>query len=354
MIWVLAIIVVVSVITLLLGIWLGRTYCKPLPNFKERAKEHWERRKNQIDSELTQYEIAERERVRLNLTQLYNDMHDRQLKHKDFMADMALSEATERNRVSGIFIELDTKINQKRDQIAALERERAQLVKTSKEYEQNLVSTKLRIIKNYKYAKDAELRQLQDEYTELMEETTSAINLVKAKLAEWSNAERIAYEERMSREEVAKLNRLGLSDLSISEIVELHSACSKMRLANPVPLYKAIYEIYFRGPVKELGIKLNAAGVCGIYKITNVVNGKVYVGQSVDIAERWKQHIKRGTKCEVGTLAGAGLYEAMFTEGVWNFSFQVLEECEKDQLTAREKFWISHYQSNEIGYNKKV
>lgn len=224
--------------------------------------------------------------MRLNLTQLYNDMHDRQLKHKDFMADMALSEATERNRVSGIFIELDTKINQKRDQIAALERERAQLVKTSKEYEQNLVSTKLRIIKNYKYAKDTELRQLQDEYAELMEETTSAINLVKAKLAEWSNAERIAYEERMSREEVAKLNRLGLSDLSISEIVELHSACSKMRLANPVPLYKAIYEIYFRGPVKELGIKLNAVGVCGIYKITNVENGKVYVGQSVDIAER--------------------------------------------------------------------
>jgi hypothetical protein len=59
-----------------------------------------------------------------------------------------------------------------------------------------------------------------------------------------------------------------------------------MKLANPVPLYKAIYEIYFRGPVKELGVKLNAAGVCGIYKITNVVNGKVYVGQSVDIAER--------------------------------------------------------------------
>ena len=56
----------------------------------------------------------------------------------------------------------------------------------------------------------------------------------------------------------------------------------------------------------------------------------------------------------MGTLAGAGLYEAMFTEGIWNFSFQVLEVCEKDQLNAREKFWISHYQSNEIGYNKKI
>ena len=40
----------------------------------------------------------------------------------------------------------------------------------------------------------------------------------------------------------------------------------------------------------------------------------------------------------MGTLAGAGLYEAMFEKGVWNFSFQVLEECEKDQLNTREKF----------------
>lgn len=59
-----------------------------------------------------------------------------------------------------------------------------------------------------------------------------------------------------------------------------------MRLANPTPLYKAIYEIYFRGPVKDLGVRLNAVGVCGIYKITNTVSGKTYIGQSVNIAER--------------------------------------------------------------------
>ena len=213
-------------------------------------------------------------------------MHDRQLKHKDFMSDMALSEAAERNRVSGIFIELDTKIKQKRDQIASLERERNGLVTTLKEYEKTATLTKKRILQKARFERDSELAELNATYQELMEETTSAINLIKARLEEWSNAERIAYEERMSREETAKLNRLALSDLSISEIVELHSACSKMKLANPVPLYKAIYEIYFRGPVKELGVKLNAAGVCGIFKIMNVVNGKVYVGQSVDIAER--------------------------------------------------------------------
>lgn len=115
---------------------------------------------------------------------------------------------------------------------------------------------------------------------------------------------------------MAKRNRLALSDRSIEELRELYEACGKLRLTNPTPLYKAIYELYLRGVVKELGVKLGAVGICGIYKITNVVDGKVYVGQSVDIAERWKQHIKRGSKCEVGTLAGAGLYEAMFENGV--------------------------------------
>jgi group I intron endonuclease len=111
-----------------------------------------------------------------------------------------------------------------------------------------------------------------------------------------------------------------------------------LRLSNPVPLYKAIYEIYLRGVVKDLGVRLDVVGKCGIYKITNVVSGKVYVGQSVDVAERWKQHIKRGTKCDVGTLSGAGLYEAMWEDGIWNFSFCLLEECERSELNTHEKF----------------
>lgn len=111
-------------------------------------------------------------------------MHDRQLKHKDFMADMALSEATERNRVSGIFIELDTKMSQKRDQIASLERERNNLVKTLEEYEKTATLTKKRILQKAKYERESQLAELNATYQELMDETTSAINLVKAKLAE--------------------------------------------------------------------------------------------------------------------------------------------------------------------------
>ena len=348
--------IIISIIAAFLSWLITYLVCRPESSEldeieKERLREQLAK---QLEEKLRQIEKEKLLEIQTKVSEFQKQANEAMIKHKDFMSDMALSEAVERNRVSGIFIELDTKIKQKRDQITSLERERNSLVKTLEEYEKTAILTKKRILQKAKFERDSELAELNATYQELMEETTSAINLIKARLEEWSNAERIAYEERMSREEVAKLNRLALSDLSISEIVELHSACSKMKLANPVPLYKAIYETYFRGPVKELGVKLNAAGVCGIYKITNVANGKVYVGQSVDIAERWKQHIKRGTKCEVGTLAGAGLYEAMFTEGVWNFSFQILEVCAKEDLNAREKFWIAHYQSNEIGYNKKL
>ena len=80
---------------------------------------------------------------------------------------------------------------------------------------------------------------------------------------------------------------------------------------------------------------------CGIYKITNLISNQAYIGQSVDIASRFKQHIK----CGLGIDAPASnkLYKSMIEDGVWNFSFELLEECSKDKLNERESFWIDLY-----------
>lgn len=231
-----------------------------------------------------------------------------------------------------------------------LEQKRAEL----SGYEEMVIKTKIRILQKVKAERELELAKMNNEYAERIREVTEAISVIQEKLNEWSGMERAAYEERVGREANEERGKLALGSRIIEELRELYGACEKLKLANPTPLYKAIYELYFRGPVKELGVSLGAVGKCGIYKVTNVVNGKVYVGQSVDIAERWKQHIKRGVRCDVGTLSGAGLYEAMWEDGIWNFSFCILEECDRSILNRREKAWIEQFQSNEIGYNKRT
>jgi group I intron endonuclease len=65
--------------------------------------------------------------------------------------------------------------------------------------------------------------------------------------------------------------------------------------------------------------------IMGIYKITNLDNGMCYIGQSVDVADRWRQHVKRGVGAEPVTQNK--LYPAMKSIGVENFMFELVEEC---------------------------
>ena len=93
----------------------------------------------------------------------------------------------------------------------------------------------------------------------------------------------------------------------------------------------------------------------GIYKITNKINGKAYIGQSHNIEERWKQHKLRSFSLGYSEYNSC-LHKAIRKYGLENFSFEVLEECEPEQLNEREIYWIDYYQtfsSNlDKGYNQ--
>lgn len=90
--------------------------------------------------------------------------------------------------------------------------------------------------------------------------------------------------------------------------------------------------------IDELG-----SGHCGIYLITNTINNKQYVGQSVDILKRWIQHEFSDSKKE--------LYEDIKKYGLINFTFQVLEECNPRLLDEHEYFWINELDTYDNGYN---
>lgn len=90
--------------------------------------------------------------------------------------------------------------------------------------------------------------------------------------------------------------------------------------------------------------------ICGIYKITNLINKKKYIGKSIDIERRFREH---KSKSEWRRTPRKPLYLAFQKYGLESFSFEVLEECDKSVLNKRERYWIKYYQTNnrELGYN---
>ncbi len=89
----------------------------------------------------------------------------------------------------------------------------------------------------------------------------------------------------------------------------------------------------------------------GIYKQENKLNGKIYIGQSVNIQKRYQQHLYDAlNRCEEGT----GVDFAIKKYGIENFDFDIVEECPVDKLDEREQQWIAYYDSYNNGYNRTI
>lgn len=79
----------------------------------------------------------------------------------------------------------------------------------------------------------------------------------------------------------------------------------------------------------------------GIYKIENLLSGEVYIGQSTNIEQRFKEHIYHSSSY---------IDENISEIGVENFNFQILEICSENDLDEREEFYIDFYKSNVPGF----
>lgn len=91
-----------------------------------------------------------------------------------------------------------------------------------------------------------------------------------------------------------------------------------------------------------------------IYKITNLINGKCYIGQTSKYYQlRWNEH----KKCAFNNNRLAydyPLYKAFRKYGIVNFKFEVIEECEIEELDDKEIFYIEKYNSFHNGYNQTL
>ena len=169
---------------------------------------------------------------------------------------------------------------------------------------------------------------------------------VKLKIDASVEAAKRAEEIRIS----AQFYKLNLSEEDIEEIHHLRTVIPFLR--NQEPLNKVIWKVYYEKPTSDLIGRVIGSGIhTGIYKITNLENDMCYIGQAANVADRWKQHIKRGIGADAPTRNK--LYPAMLAIGVENFSFEIIEECSREMLDAREDYWQEFFKAKEFGYSIK-
>lgn len=183
--------------------------------------------------------------------------------------------------------------------------------------------------------KKNELKKVQDELADLVQKLNSAVEANK-------RAEEIKQKQ--------DFYRLQLTAIDLDEIKRLREVEPYLR--EKEPLNKVIWKVYYEKPYTDLIGRVVGTGIhTGIYKITNIENQMCYVGQAVNIADRWKQHIKRGIGAEAPTRNK--LYPAMLEVGVENFTFEIVEECDKSKLNEREDYWQEFFHAKDFGYSIK-
>lgn len=218
----------------------------------------------------------------------------------------------------------------------------------------------MRVAEDYR-AREAEYEQeyltvLSDTsqaFTETIQQYKSEIFELTTKLTQLRSAVNAAVEaaKRRAEEETQRdFYRLQLSDTDVAEIRKLREVLPYLR--DKEPLNKVIYKVYYEKPYTDLIGRVLGAGVkTGIYKITNMDNEMCYIGQAVNVADRWKQHIKRGVGAESATRNK--LYPVMYELGPENFTFELVEECSRALLDEREDYWQEYFKAKEFGYSIK-
>lgn len=215
-------------------------------------------------------------------------------------------------------------------------------------------------------AHEARMESLNIEYAAViadLQDTTRQelkdYKMVKTELAKAQGAiqdlqaKQLAYIQTKQREEEMKTKqdyyRLMLLEEDQQDVKFLREVQTHIQRKDSID--KIIWEVYYKPAFDTLASHVfSSVGErkCGIYRITCLTNDKAYIGQSVDIRDRWKQHIKMAL---AHTSTSNKLYQEMKQQGIENFTFEIVEEVARPQLNEREVYWIDFYKTRDWGLN---
>ena len=275
-------------------------------------------------------------------------------KLQDEFAHLQLELTLLRNQKEEVLNSIKALEQQAKDAGQKMLEQNYELAETSFEHQAELMATKFQ-----EYQKSVE-----DEYLQTMQEMSADVsaklneyykelNTLECMIADKQSIVSAAVEANkraVEMENQKDFYRLVLSDEDKEEIEQLKKIVAHLR--NSEPLNKVIWKVYYEKPYTDMIGRVVGQGVhTGIYKITNIKNNMCYVGQAANIADRWKQHIKRGMGAEAPTRNK--LYPAMASFGVENFTFEIVEECERSLLNDREDYWQEYFHAKDFGYSIK-
>ncbi len=304
---------------------------------KEYFKEEWNKEEKHLQNELALHE------------------KEIQLKRNKLESDFAISK-TELNgilhQLEGLLKEKEKRYNEVNQDLEVYRQAKIEEINNSAElYLKNKNQIIDQSINDYRDLKLIQANNQLEQKQQLAEELKSQIEIIKSELKEERN-KRAAINEEILRqrklEQEQDFYRIQLDPDDTDDIEILRSVTTRLR--HPEAINKVIWTGYYQKPLAELRKRILTNGdVSGVYKITRLKSGEIYIGQTTSVDKRWQEHVK--SALGVGTLASSQLHRVMRSDGPENFTFELLEEVPKDKLRERESYYIDFYDSKTYGLN---
>lgn len=248
---------------------------------------------------------------------------------------------------------LDTEISNKLVQVSAIQ-ERYDTLTTNLAQIQDTYDV---LVKQAEQNYTAELEELkrknQEEIDEANLATQVAINKVNGQIDDCQKLYASLVASYQVANEESDTRRHVQISLATREDIDFMLNYVSPRLKNPTIISKLIWSEYFQKPTNDmLDYVLPSRDCAGIYKITNDETKEAYIGRSVSVRKRLTDHIK--SSLGIDTIADQHVHQVMREKGIWNFTFELIEECSREKLNEREKYYIEFFHTDQYGYNQKA
>ncbi len=294
---------------------------------------------------LDQQTIEENEKLKQNLTQLTAQIASAETENNalekqkaSLNADIATISAQAEITSKEIYQKSYDLMQEKLDKSAEIASQRYQ--QAEEDYQQEYLRTLEDSVQIFVSA-------IEKKQTELTDVETLLANL-KAKTQAAIEADK----RRVLEEEEKNYYKIAISENALADIQILREVTKQLK-GDPLPINKVIWDVYYKNPTTNLLGRITPSGQThiGIYKITNLDTGRCYIGQSVDLRTRIRDHIKAGLGIN---SSNNKFYSEMKELGPEKFMYEIIEECDRAQLNERERYWINFYESIDWGYNSTI